>query len=88
MNKENTTSTSSPSEQYHQKQKLLQKKKEMGDQEPRPFDEKTARFVRFEYDSNDINDRSEAFIKTFRRKLEMQRLDSIENYHQMLARGH
>ena len=53
--------------------------KKNGDQEPRAFDEKTARLVRFEHKSNDITDRAEVFIKGFRRKLEMQLLDLVGN---------
>ncbi|GMN50042.1 hypothetical protein TIFTF001_019214 [Ficus carica] len=37
--------------------------------------------------SMDINESAEAFIKNFRQQLLIQRLDSIENYQQMLARG-
>ncbi|KAF5741728.1 hypothetical protein HS088_TW10G00733 [Tripterygium wilfordii] len=37
--------------------------------------------------SMDINESAEAFIKKFRQQLLIQRLDSIENYQQMLARG-
>ncbi|KAJ1429119.1 hypothetical protein SESBI_08473 [Sesbania bispinosa] len=35
----------------------------------------------------DINASAEAFIKNFRQHLLLQRLQSIENYEQMLARG-
>jgi hypothetical protein len=38
--------------------------------------------------SQDINESAEAFIKKFRQQLLIQRLESIENYEQMLARGH
>lgn len=37
--------------------------------------------------SMDINESAEAFIKNFRQQLLIQRLESIENYQQMLARG-
>lgn len=37
--------------------------------------------------SEDINESAEAFIKRFRQQLLIQRLESIENYEQMLARG-
>ncbi|KAG8388284.1 hypothetical protein BUALT_Bualt02G0109600 [Buddleja alternifolia] len=37
--------------------------------------------------AEDINKRAEAFIRKFRRQLVLQRLDSIENYQQMLKRG-
>ena len=37
--------------------------------------------------SMDINESAEQFIKKFRQQLLIQRLDSIENYKQMLARG-
>ncbi|WRX27056.1 Protein of unknown function DUF761 [Theobroma cacao] len=37
--------------------------------------------------SVDINESAEAFIKKFRHQLLLQRLESIENYEQMLARG-
>ncbi|KAF5739103.1 hypothetical protein HS088_TW12G00302 [Tripterygium wilfordii] len=37
--------------------------------------------------SIDINDSAEAFIKKFRQQLLIQRLESIENFEQMLARG-
>ena len=37
--------------------------------------------------SMDINESAEAFIKKFRQQLLIQRLDSIENYQKMLARG-
>ncbi|TKY48090.1 hypothetical protein E2542_SST25504 [Spatholobus suberectus] len=35
----------------------------------------------------DINASADAFIKNFRQQLLIQRLQSIENYEQMLARG-
>ncbi|RWR77420.1 hypothetical protein CKAN_00590700 [Cinnamomum micranthum f. kanehirae] len=35
---------------------------------------------------DDINECADAFIKRFRQQLEIQRLESIENYEQMLAR--
>ncbi|EXB67323.1 hypothetical protein L484_025805 [Morus notabilis] len=37
--------------------------------------------------SMDINESAEAFIKNFRQQLLIQRLDSIENYQKMIARG-
>ncbi|KAE7997352.1 hypothetical protein FH972_001994 [Carpinus fangiana] len=37
--------------------------------------------------SQDINESADAFIKKFRQQLLIQRLESIENYEQMLARG-
>ncbi|GAV66004.1 DUF761 domain-containing protein, partial [Cephalotus follicularis] len=37
--------------------------------------------------SMDINESADAFIKKFRKELMIQRLQSIENYEQMLARG-
>lgn len=37
--------------------------------------------------SMDINESAEAFIQKFRQQLLIQRLESIENYEQMLARG-
>ncbi|KAL4290202.1 hypothetical protein GQ457_14G005600 [Hibiscus cannabinus] len=37
--------------------------------------------------SVDINESAEAFIQKFRHQLLLQRLDSIENYEKMLARG-
>ncbi|KAJ8637639.1 hypothetical protein MRB53_011906 [Persea americana] len=36
---------------------------------------------------DDINECADAFIKRFRQQLQIQRLESIENYEQMLARG-
>lgn len=42
---------------------------------------------RLESPADDINDCADAFIKRFREQLELQRLQSIENYQQMLARG-
>ncbi|KAL5156523.1 hypothetical protein HKD37_15G041474 [Glycine soja] len=38
--------------------------------------------------NEDINASADAFIKNFRQQLLIQRLQSIENYDQMLARGH
>lgn len=35
----------------------------------------------------DINASADAFIKNFRKQLMLQRLQSIENYEKMLARG-
>lgn len=35
----------------------------------------------------DINQEADAFIRRFREELHLQRLQSIENYNQMLARG-
>ncbi|KAL8458044.1 hypothetical protein ACS0TY_034964 [Phlomoides rotata] len=37
--------------------------------------------------AEDINDSADAFIKKFRQQLLLQRLESIENYEQMLKRG-
>ncbi|GMI78094.1 hypothetical protein HRI_001478700 [Hibiscus trionum] len=37
--------------------------------------------------SVDINESAEAFIQKFRHQLLLQRLESIENYENMLARG-
>lgn len=37
--------------------------------------------------TEDINESADAFIKKFRKQLMIQRLESIENYEQMLARG-
>ena len=37
--------------------------------------------------SLDIDASAEAFIKKFRQQLVIQRLESIENYEKMLARG-
>ncbi|CAK9158455.1 unnamed protein product [Ilex paraguariensis] len=37
--------------------------------------------------SEDINESAEAFINKFRQQLMIQRLESIENYEKMLARG-
>ncbi|KAK4252884.1 hypothetical protein QN277_011021 [Acacia crassicarpa] len=37
--------------------------------------------------TEDINASAEAFIKNFRQHLLIQRLQSLENYEQMLARG-
>ncbi|WOK95801.1 hypothetical protein Cni_G04508 [Canna indica] len=40
-----------------------------------------------EVEEEDINEVADAFIKRFRKDLHLQRLRSIENYNQMLARG-
>ncbi|XP_057967160.1 uncharacterized protein LOC131157200 [Malania oleifera] len=37
--------------------------------------------------TEDINESADAFIKRFRQQLLLQRLESIENYEKMLARG-
>ncbi|KAL0354778.1 UNVERIFIED_CONTAM: hypothetical protein Sradi_3924700 [Sesamum radiatum] len=37
--------------------------------------------------TEDINESAEAFIRKFRQQLVLQRLESIENYQQMLNRG-
>ncbi|XP_010061932.1 uncharacterized protein LOC104449462 [Eucalyptus grandis] len=37
--------------------------------------------------TEDINESAEAFIQKFRQQLMIQRLESIENYEKMLARG-
>ncbi|XVF86487.1 hypothetical protein PTKIN_Ptkin18bG0044500 [Pterospermum kingtungense] len=37
--------------------------------------------------SIDINESAEAFIRKFRQQLLLQRLESIENYEKILARG-
>ncbi|RWR83084.1 DUF761 domain-containing protein [Cinnamomum micranthum f. kanehirae] len=41
--------------------------------------------MQVQYD--DINESAEAFIKRFRQHLQIQRLESIKNYEEMLARG-
>ncbi|XP_042492409.1 uncharacterized protein LOC122071978 [Macadamia integrifolia] len=35
----------------------------------------------------DIDEHAEAFIRKFRQELQLQRLESLKNYEQMLARG-
>ncbi|RRT49693.1 hypothetical protein B296_00023837 [Ensete ventricosum] len=40
-----------------------------------------------EEEEEDINEVADAFIRRFREQLRLQRLQSIENYNQMLARG-
>lgn len=40
-----------------------------------------------EEEEEDINEVADAFIRRFREDLHLQRLQSIENYNQMLARG-
>lgn len=43
---------------------------------------------RVEYvEEENINEEADAFIRRFREELQLQRLQSIENYNQMLARG-
>lgn len=37
--------------------------------------------------ATDIDQSAEEFIKKFRNHLKIQRLESIDNYHKMLARG-
>ncbi|KAI3463392.1 hypothetical protein Pfo_020055 [Paulownia fortunei] len=37
--------------------------------------------------AEDINESAEAFIRKFRQQLLLQRMESIENYEQMLKRG-
>ncbi|GAB4842060.1 hypothetical protein Ancab_012020 [Ancistrocladus abbreviatus] len=37
--------------------------------------------------TEEVNASAEAFIKNFRKQLLLQRLESMENYEQMLARG-
>ncbi|PIN10846.1 hypothetical protein CDL12_16554 [Handroanthus impetiginosus] len=37
--------------------------------------------------TEDINESAEAFIRKFRQELRIQRMESIENYKQMLQRG-
>ncbi|CAA0839144.1 Unknown protein [Striga hermonthica] len=37
--------------------------------------------------TEDVNESAEAFIRKFRQQLLLQRLESIENYEQMLKRG-
>ncbi|PIN19522.1 hypothetical protein CDL12_07796 [Handroanthus impetiginosus] len=37
--------------------------------------------------TEDINESAEAFIRKFRQELSIQRMESIENYKQMLQRG-
>ncbi|GFP95507.1 hypothetical protein PHJA_001695000 [Phtheirospermum japonicum] len=37
--------------------------------------------------TKDINESAEAFIRKFRQQLALQRLESIENFEQMLKRG-
>ena len=53
------------------------------------FQPKTERVPRRipENGSKDINECAEDFINRFRQNLQLQRLESIENYKQMLARG-
>ncbi|ERN04519.1 hypothetical protein AMTRI_Chr05g71410 [Amborella trichopoda] len=37
--------------------------------------------------TDEVDENAEAFIKKFRQRLQIERLESIENYKQMLARG-
>ncbi|GAB4850088.1 hypothetical protein Ancab_029386 [Ancistrocladus abbreviatus] len=48
------------------------------EEEPKKLERKT---------TEEVNASAEAFIKKFRQQLLIQRLESIENYQQMLARG-
>ncbi|KAK7851219.1 hypothetical protein CFP56_042671 [Quercus suber] len=63
--------------------------REKGDQvKPRTIEIKEAVTKQLESKpSQDINESAEAFIKKLRQQLLIQRLESIENYEQMLERG-
>lgn len=50
-------------------------------------DGKSAGAKKTESRSEDIDECAEAFIRRFRQQLQIQRLESIENYEKMLARG-
>ncbi|KAJ8640558.1 hypothetical protein MRB53_017252 [Persea americana] len=49
--------------------------------------EKRSNEVKMEIHNDDVNESAEAFIKRFRQQLQIQRLKSIKNYQDMLARG-
>ncbi|RWR83085.1 Protein of unknown function DUF761 [Cinnamomum micranthum f. kanehirae] len=49
--------------------------------------EKRSDEVKMEIRYDDVNESAEAFIKRFRQQLQIQRLGSIKNYEDMLARG-
>lgn len=48
---------------------------------------RAGRAVVVEEEVEDINEQADDFIRRFREQLRLQRLASIENYRQMLARG-
>ncbi|GFZ07968.1 hypothetical protein Acr_19g0009050 [Actinidia rufa] len=68
---------SSTSPLYHGSSRK-QEKQGQGPAQPKKFEREA---------SIDINERADAFIKQFKQHLLIQRLESIENYEQMLARG-
>ncbi|KAK2432482.1 hypothetical protein QL285_017874 [Trifolium repens] len=69
--KKNPSSSSSSSSSHEAEKKVTHQTKKL---ERMPSEE-------------DINASADAFIKNFRQQLMLQRLQSIENYEKMLARG-
>ena len=65
----------------------LRKKQLQGSSEEGSEKKVTEGRERTEKAVEDINASADAFIKNFRNQLLIQRLQSIENYHQMLNRG-
>ncbi|KAL9323170.1 hypothetical protein ACSQ67_011223 [Phaseolus vulgaris] len=65
----------------------LRKKQLQGSSEEGSEKKVTEGSERTEKAVEDINASADAFIKNFRNQLLIQRLQSIENYHQMLNRG-
>lgn len=68
------TSTSSSSYDHNE----IKKKEDSAETNSKKLERKT---------TEDVNASADAFIKNFRQQLMIQRLQSIENYEKMLARG-
>ena len=88
MKNSSMSSFDTPTTLQHEKEKANDFREKGDHVKPRTIEIKEAVTKQLESKpSQDINESAEAFIKKFRQQLLIQRLESIENYEQMLERG-
>ncbi|KAK4590415.1 hypothetical protein RGQ29_020820 [Quercus rubra] len=88
MKNSSMSSFDTPTTLQHEKEKGNDFREKGDHVKPRTIEIKEAVTKQLESKpSQDINESAEAFIKKFRQQLLIQRLESIENYEQMLERG-
>ncbi|XP_075667347.1 uncharacterized protein LOC142636939 [Castanea sativa] len=89
MKNSSMSSFDTPTTLQHEKEKANDFREKGDHVKPRTIEIKEAAVTKQleSKPSQDINESAEAFIKKFRQQLLIQRLESIENYEQMLERG-